>query len=55
MTTPHPLAAHFSALGVFRGLDDDELLDVLRALQPMSMQPGQRIFELGERGAPIEA
>jgi CRP-like cAMP-binding protein len=50
MTNSHPLAAHLGALGVFRGLDDDELLDVVRALQPMTMQPGQRIFERGERG-----
>jgi len=50
MTTLHPLAAHFAALGVFRGLDEDDLLDVLRTLQPMPMQPGQRIFDLGERG-----
>jgi CRP-like cAMP-binding protein len=46
----HPLAAHFGALPVFRGLADDDLTDLLRALRPQSMTPGQTIFEEGAPG-----
>ncbi len=46
----HPLQAFFSQIKLFSALSAEELNDILRAVKPMSLTPGQRLFTQGDAG-----
>lgn len=46
----HPLQAFFSQIRLFSSLSADELNDILRAVQPMNLTAGQRLFSQGDAG-----
>ncbi len=46
----HPLQAFFGQIRLFSALDADELNDILRAVQPTALTPGQRLFRQGDPG-----
>ncbi len=46
----HPLQAFFSQIRLFSTLNADELNDILRAVRPKTLSPGQRLFTQGDAG-----
>lgn len=46
----HPLQSFFSKIRIFARLDADELNDILRAVQPMTLPPGRCLFAKGDQG-----
>ena len=46
----HPLQAFFSQIRLFSALSAEELNDILRAVRPHSLAPGQRLFTQGDAG-----
>jgi CRP/FNR family transcriptional regulator, cyclic AMP receptor protein len=46
----HPLQAFFSQIPLFSGLAPDELNDLLRAVRPMNLAAGERLFSQGDAG-----
>jgi len=46
----HPHQAFFSQIRLFSSLDAEELNDILRAVRPATLAPGQRLFTQGDPG-----
>ncbi len=46
----HPLQAFFGRIRLFSTLTADELNDVLRAVRPLQLPAGQRLFRQGQAG-----